>query len=115
MLGDSSALQLVLSADPALLAIVRLSLWVSLAAVVCAALAGLPLGALIALTRFPGREAAIVVGFTDPSALRCWALAGTAIAIMSTSASAPMMKRACASNLAMPASLDVSLNVSCTI
>ena len=61
MLGDSSALQLVLSADPALLAIVRLSLWVSLAAVVCAALAGLPLGALIALTRFPGREAAIVV------------------------------------------------------
>ena len=54
-------LQLVLSADPALLAIVRLSLWVSLAAVVCAALAGLPLGALIALTRFPGREAAIVV------------------------------------------------------
>ena len=43
MLGDSSALQLVLSADPALLAIVRLSLWVSLAAVVCAALAGLPL------------------------------------------------------------------------
>lgn len=61
MPGDSSALQLVLSADPALLAIVRLSLWVSLAAVVCAALAGLPLGALIALTRFPGREAAIVV------------------------------------------------------
>ena len=61
MLGDSSALQLVLSADPALLAIVRLSLWVSLAAVVCSALAGLPLGALIALTRFPGREAAIVV------------------------------------------------------
>ena len=61
MPGDYSALQLVLSADPALLAIVRLSLWVSLAAVVCAALAGLPLGALIALTRFPGREAAIVV------------------------------------------------------
>ena len=61
MPGDSSALQLVLSADPALLAIVRLSLWVSLAAVVCSALAGLPLGALIALTRFPGREAAIVV------------------------------------------------------
>ena len=61
MPGDSSALQLVLSADTALLAIVRLSLWVSLAAVVCSALAGLPLGALIALTRFPGREAAIVV------------------------------------------------------
>lgn len=61
MSGDVSALQLVLSADPALLAIVRLSLWVSLAAVICAALVGLPLGAVIALTRFPGREAAIVV------------------------------------------------------
>ena len=61
MSGDLSALQLVLSADPALLAIVRLSLWVSFAAVVCAALIGLPLGAVIALTRFPGREAAIVV------------------------------------------------------
>ena len=61
MSGDLSALQLVLSADPALLAIVRLSLWVSLAAVICAAAIGLPLGAVIALTRFPGREAAIVV------------------------------------------------------
>lgn len=61
MSGDVSALQLVLSADPALFAIVRLSLLVSLAAVVCAALIGLPLGALIALTRFPGREAAVVV------------------------------------------------------
>jgi tungstate transport system permease protein len=61
MSGDLSALQLVLSADPALLAIVRLSLWVSFAAVVCAAVIGLPLGAVIALTRFPGREAAIIV------------------------------------------------------
>ncbi|MFX8601107.1 ABC transporter permease, partial [Acinetobacter baumannii] len=30
-------------------------------AVICAAAIGLPLGAVIALTRFPGREAAIVV------------------------------------------------------
>src|SRR5712692_3078752 len=60
MSGDLSALQLVLSADPALVAIVRLSLLVSLAAVACAALIGLPLGAVIALTRFPGREATIV-------------------------------------------------------
>jgi tungstate transport system permease protein len=57
---DVSALQLVLSADPALIAIVRLSLVVSLSAVALASLIGVPLGAVIALTRFPGREAAIV-------------------------------------------------------
>jgi tungstate transport system permease protein len=61
MLSDASALQLVLSADPALMQIVWLSLAVSLTAVLCAAAIGLPLGALIALTRFPGREASIVV------------------------------------------------------
>jgi tungstate transport system permease protein len=55
-----SALQLVLAGDPALLVIVRLSLLVSLSAVALAALIGLPLGALVALTRFPGREAVIV-------------------------------------------------------
>jgi len=60
MTGDVSALHLVLSADPALLAIVRLSLLVSLSAVLFAALIGVPVGAFIALTRFPGREAAIV-------------------------------------------------------
>jgi tungstate transport system permease protein len=61
MTGDVSALQLVLSGDPALFAIVRLSLLVSLSAVLFAALIGIPVGALIALTRFPGREGAIVV------------------------------------------------------
>ena len=61
MHSDASALQLVLSADPALMQIVWLSLAVSLTAVLCAAVIGLPLGALIALTRFPGREASIVV------------------------------------------------------
>jgi tungstate transport system permease protein len=61
MPDDVSALQLVLTGDPALLAIVRLSLIVSLSAVFCAALIGIPLGALIALTRFPGREGIIVV------------------------------------------------------
>jgi tungstate transport system permease protein len=60
MPSDLSALQLVLSADPALMAIVGLSLMVSLAAVVLATLIGLPVGAALALTRFPGREAAIV-------------------------------------------------------
>jgi tungstate transport system permease protein len=54
-------LELILTADPALFAIVKLSLAVSLSAVALAALIGVPLGALIALTRFPGREAVIVV------------------------------------------------------
>jgi tungstate transport system permease protein len=61
MPDDFSALHLVLSGDPALLAIVRLSLIVSLSAVLCAAVIGIPVGAFIALTRFPGREAIIVV------------------------------------------------------
>jgi len=60
MPDDVSALQLVLSADPTLLAIVGLSLVVSLSAVFCAAVIGIPLGALIALIRFPGREGVIV-------------------------------------------------------
>src|SRR5918993_2482802 len=61
MPGDVSALQLVLSGDPALLAIVRLSLYVSLSAVALAALIGIPLGAWIALTKFPGRQGVIVM------------------------------------------------------
>src|SRR5262245_48836831 len=56
---DVSALQLVL--DPALIAIVRLSLIVSLSAVLLAALIGVPIGAFLALVRFPGQEAVIVV------------------------------------------------------
>jgi tungstate transport system permease protein len=60
MPSDASALQLVLGADPALLAIVRLSLMVSFMAVGVATLIGLPLGAAVALLRFPGREAVIV-------------------------------------------------------
>src|ERR1700729_1132179 len=58
---DVSALHLVLTGDPALFAIVRLSLIVSLSAVLFAALIGVPFGALIALTRFRGREVVIVV------------------------------------------------------
>ena len=57
---DVSALQLVLTGDPTLVAIVRLSLIVSLSAVFCAALIGVPFGALIALTQFRGREAVII-------------------------------------------------------
>jgi tungstate transport system permease protein len=58
---NTSALHLVLTGDPVLFAIVRLSLLVSLSAVLLAALIGTPLGAWIALTRFRGREAVIVV------------------------------------------------------
>ena len=61
MPDGTSALHLVLTADPSLVSIVRLSLAVSLTAVVVAALIGLPLGALIALTKFRGREFVIVV------------------------------------------------------
>jgi len=60
MTGDVSALHMVLTGDPGLFAIVRLSLIVSLSAVLLAALIGVPVGAFLALTRFPGREGAIV-------------------------------------------------------
>jgi tungstate transport system permease protein len=56
-----SAFSLILAGDPALFAIVRLSLLVSLSAVLLAALIGVPAGALVALTRFRGRESIIVV------------------------------------------------------
>jgi tungstate transport system permease protein len=61
MTADVTALDLILRADPALIAIVRLSLTVSLCAVALAALIGIPLGAFVALTAFPGRNAAIVL------------------------------------------------------
>ena len=61
MAEDASALQLVLSGDPALFAIVQLALVVSLVAVLIAALIGVPLGALIALVQFRGRDAVIVL------------------------------------------------------
>ena len=55
------ALGLIASGDAALGAIVLLSLEVSLAAVLCATLLGLPLGAAIAVGRFPGRQFVIVL------------------------------------------------------
>ncbi len=51
---------LVLAGDPAVAGIVALSLQVSLTAVAVAALVGLPLGAWLAVARFPGRGAVIV-------------------------------------------------------
>ncbi|MCC7348161.1 MAG: ABC transporter permease [Variibacter sp.] len=61
MNADASALNLILSGDPALYEIVRLSLTVTFAAVTLASLVGMPLGALLALTRFPGRTAVVVM------------------------------------------------------
>ena len=61
MPDNTSALHLVLSGDPGLFAIVRLSLLVSLSAVLFAGLIGVPFGALIALMRFRAREIVIVV------------------------------------------------------
>jgi tungstate transport system permease protein len=61
MQSNTSALELILTGDPALLAIVRLSLIVSLSAVAVSALIGIPFGAFIALNRFRGREGVIVL------------------------------------------------------
>jgi tungstate transport system permease protein len=55
------AVQLVLSGDGDLLEIVALSLRVSLTATAAACLIGLPIGALVATHRFPGRGATLVV------------------------------------------------------
>jgi tungstate transport system permease protein len=54
-------LDLILSGDANFYAIVRLSLFVTFSATVIAALIGMPMGASIALNRFPGRDALIVV------------------------------------------------------
>ena len=57
----AQAIHLIGSGDANLIGIVLLSLKVSLTAVVIACLVGLPLGATIAVGRFPGRHALIVV------------------------------------------------------
>jgi tungstate transport system permease protein len=56
----SLALALILGADADLVEIIALSLQVSLTAVALSALIGLPLGAIIAVARFPGRQLAAV-------------------------------------------------------
>jgi tungstate transport system permease protein len=61
MADSATAWQLIASGDATLFAIVRLSLVVSLSAVAIAGIIGLPLGAILALTRFPGRTALVVV------------------------------------------------------
>ena len=64
MMDDASplmaALTLIMHFDPVFVNIVQLSLRVTLTAVCLAALIGLPLGALLAVSRFRGRLAVIV-------------------------------------------------------
>ena len=57
----AAALTLIERLDSDLMEIVALSLGVSLTAVILSAVVGLPLGAALALFRFPGRRAVIVV------------------------------------------------------
>ncbi len=57
----SLAFSLIASADADLIEIIGLSLRVSLSAVILAALFGFPLGAALAVTRFPGRQALTVI------------------------------------------------------
>lgn len=55
------AIALVLSGDPDLMEIVLLSLYVSLTATALACLIGLPLGALVAVGRFRGKQLVLIV------------------------------------------------------
>ncbi|MCB1521928.1 MAG: ABC transporter permease [Hyphomicrobiaceae bacterium] len=57
----SLALGLVLSGDAELWSIIALSLRVSLTAVALACLIGLPLGAFLAVVKFPGRDAVVAL------------------------------------------------------
>jgi tungstate transport system permease protein len=60
-LAFAEAGAMIARADPKLVEIIALSLRVSLAAVVAATLLALPIGAALAVARFPGREVVVVV------------------------------------------------------
>jgi tungstate transport system permease protein len=60
-MDGANALDLILSGDRTLFAIVRLSLTVTVSATLLAALVAMPLGAAVALTRFPFRNLVIVI------------------------------------------------------
>lgn len=57
----AAAYQLLVSLDSDLIEIVTLSLWVSLSAVAMATVIGVPLGAALAVSRFPGRGVVVAV------------------------------------------------------
>ena len=56
-----TAIELIVSRDPDMFEIVALSIRITLSAVVLGCLIGFPLGAVLAVSRFPGRGTAIVV------------------------------------------------------
>ena len=56
-----TALELIWSGDANLFAVVGLSLFVTLSATIVASALGMPFGALVGLTRFPGRNVIIVL------------------------------------------------------
>ena len=58
------AFSLLFSANPELMAIIRLSMTISLSAVACSLLIGLPIGAILASMKFPGRQAIIILSNT---------------------------------------------------
>lgn len=60
-MDGATAFDLILSGDQTLFAIVRLSLTVTVTATLLAALVAMPLGAAVALTRFPFRNLVIVI------------------------------------------------------
>jgi tungstate transport system permease protein len=57
----SAALEMVMRRDPEFLAIVLLSLRISITATIIAMVIGAPIGALLAMIRFPGREGVVVL------------------------------------------------------
>jgi tungstate transport system permease protein len=59
-LDSVGAFTLIFGGDATLYAIVRLSLLVTVTATLIACFVGMPLGAIVALTRFPGRNAVVV-------------------------------------------------------
>lgn len=78
-MGDSpgvlaTALDLLIHIDSDLVDIILLSLRVTLTAVAFAALLGIPLGALLAVSRFPGRGFLVLV-FHTLMGLPRWSLA----------------------------------------
>ena len=63
MLGDAftEALTLIVSANPDLMEILGLSVQVSLTALLCSVLLGLPIGTALAIGQFPGKRACVTV------------------------------------------------------
>ncbi|MDW7672493.1 MAG: ABC transporter permease [Bacillota bacterium] len=62
--GTRSALELLLRMDPEFLAIVRLSLFVSLTATVLAGIIAIPLGIIIGIKDFPGKKGLVRLIYT---------------------------------------------------